>query len=61
MDNGQNFKGKDMQAFCKKFYITQTFSFVYYPQGNGKVERTNKILKTILAKIWDKNKQDWHE
>ena len=40
-----------MQVFCKKFYITQTFSSIYYPQGNGQVEATNKILKSILAKI----------
>jgi len=26
MDDGQNFKGKDMHAFCKKFHILQTFS-----------------------------------
>lgn len=54
MDNGQNFKGKDMQAFCKKFHITQTFSSIYYPQGNSQVEATNKTLKTILAKTWDR-------
>jgi len=61
MDNGPNLKGKDMQAFCKKFHITQTFSSVYYPQGNGQVEATNKILKSILSKTWDKYKRDWHE
>jgi len=31
MDNGPNLKGKDMQAFCKNFHITKTFSSVYYP------------------------------
>lgn len=61
MDNGQNFKGKDMQAFCKKFHIIQTFSLVYYPQGNRQAEETNKIFKSILSKTSDKYKKDWHE
>ena len=61
MDNDQNFKGKDMKAFCKKFHITEIFSSVYYPQGNGQAKVTNKILKSILAKTWDKYKRDWHE
>ena len=61
MDNGPNLKGKDMQGFCKKFHITQTFSSVYYSQGNGQVEATNKTLNSILAKTWDKYKRDWYE
>lgn len=35
MENGPNFKGKDMKAYCNKFHIMQTFSLVYYPKGNG--------------------------
>jgi len=61
MDNGPNFKGKDMKAFCKKFHIVQIFSSIYYPQGNGQTEATNKKIKSILAKTWDKYKKDWHE
>jgi len=61
MDNGSNLKGKDMQAFCKKFHITQTFSSIYYPQGNGQAKATNNTLKSILSKTWDKYKIDWHE
>lgn len=53
MDNGPNFKGKDMKAFCKMFHIMQTFSFIYYPQGNGKAEAINKKIKNILTKTWD--------
>jgi len=58
MDNSPNIKGKDMQAFYKKFHIIQTFSSIYYPQGNGQAEATNKTLKSILAKTWDKHKRD---
>ena len=61
MDNGRNFKGKEIKAFCKKFHIIQSFSSVYYPQGNGQVEATNKTIKIILSKNWDRYKRDWHE
>ena len=61
MDNGQNFKGKEMQDFCKKFHITKSFYSIYYPQGNDQAKATNKMLKSILAKTWDKYKRDWYE
>jgi len=51
MDNGANFTGKDVTKFCKKMKIDQRFSLVYYPQGNGQVEVTNKTIKKILAKM----------
>jgi len=51
MENSPNFKGKDMKAFYKKFHIAKTFSFIYYLQGNGLSEATNKIIKIILTKI----------
>lgn len=61
MENSPNFKGKDMKAFYKKFHIAKTFSFIYYLQGNGLSEATNKIIKIILTKIQDKYKKDWYE
>ena len=41
--------------------IEQRISSVYYPQGNGQAEATNKIIKKILAKTIKKNGRDWHE
>jgi hypothetical protein len=32
---------------------------VYYPQGNGLAEGTNKTLQTILRKIVEANRTDW--
>ena len=58
MENGPNFKGKIMKAFCKKFLIAQTFSSLYYPQGNGQAEASNKTIKSILTKIWEKYNKD---
>lgn len=39
----------------------QTFSPIYYPQGNIQEEATNKTLKSILSKTWDIYQKDWHE
>jgi hypothetical protein len=32
---------------------------VYYPEGNGLAESTNKTLQTILWKIVEANRTDW--
>jgi len=61
MDNGENFIGKDIIEFCKKMKIDQRFSSIYYPQGNGQAEATNKIIKKILAKTIQQNGRDWHD
>lgn len=36
LDNGMNFKNKDMKVFCKRYKIKHNFSMPYYLQGNGK-------------------------
>jgi len=61
MDNGENFIGNAIIEFCKKMKIDQRFSLVYYPQGNGQAEETNKTIKKILAKIIQHNGRDWHD
>jgi hypothetical protein len=33
---------------------------VYYPQGNGLVESSNKSLINIIKKVLDENKKSWH-
>ncbi len=32
-----------------------------YPQGNGQVKSTNKVLETLLTKLVNENKTDWDE
>ena len=32
----------------------------YYPQGNGLVESSNKILVNIIKKLLEDNKKSWH-
>jgi hypothetical protein len=36
-------------------------STTYYPQGNGQVESTNKVIGTLLTKLVSENKTDWDE
>ena len=61
MDNGTSLWGHLVRDFCKKFKIEQKNSTPYYPQGNGKVEATNKTIANILSKIVQKHGRDWHE
>jgi hypothetical protein len=36
-------------------------STTYYPQGNGQLKSTNKVLGTMLTKLVNENKTDWDE
>jgi len=41
IDNGKNFKNKQVLALCKGCHIQISFSTPYYPHGNGQDEATN--------------------
>ncbi|XP_042441319.1 uncharacterized protein LOC122026654 [Zingiber officinale] len=43
-DNGRQFQGKKIQAWCKGFGITQAFTSVAYPQSNGQTEVVNREI-----------------
>jgi len=45
MDNEQNFKGKEMKAYCNLFYKNNNFSSFYYIQGNDQEEELNKTYQ----------------
>ncbi|CAA0820095.1 Unknown protein, partial [Striga hermonthica] len=53
-DNGTQFNGKQIRAWCEDMKIDQHFASVAHPQANGQVEVTNRIilngLKTRLEK-----------
>ena len=59
-DNGGQFKNKDLKQLCKKFQIKQNWSSIYYPQGNGQAEASNKTLLKILHRTVHKSGKDWH-
>lgn len=59
-DNGGQFKNKDLRELCTKFRIIQHWSSIYYPQGNGQAEASNKTTVKILYITVHKSGRDWH-
>ena len=50
-DNGTPFINKDVKNLTEAYHIKHKQSTPYYPQGNGQVEATNKVILKILKKI----------
>ena len=48
-----------MAAVCKHLRIAQTRTSAYHPQGNGQVERFNRTLESMLAKVVSEHQTDW--
>lgn len=57
-DRGSEFINELMEAVTRIYDIHHVKTTAYHPQGNGQVERTNRTLKDILAKITPP-KGDW--
>jgi len=49
-DNRTPFINKDMKNLTKAYYIKHGRSTSYYPQGNGQVKATNRVILKILEK-----------
>ncbi|XP_073138204.1 uncharacterized protein [Henckelia pumila] len=47
-DNGRQFCGSKVRAWCQEMKIEQVFTSVAYPQGNGQVEVTNRTIVQAL-------------
>ena len=47
--------------FSHKYHINLNQSNAYYPQGNGLVESSNKILVKIIKMFLEDNKRSWHK
>jgi hypothetical protein len=60
-DNATTFKSKKIEKLCSDYNITLGHSTSYYPQGNGLVESSNKILVRIIKKMLQENKKAWHK
>ncbi|XP_042418192.1 uncharacterized protein K02A2.6-like [Zingiber officinale] len=51
-DNGRQFQGQKIHAWCKGFGITQSFASVAYPQRNGQTEVVNReIVRDLKVKL----------
>ena len=50
-DNETLFINKDMKGLIEAYHIKHKRSTPYYPQGNGQVEATNRVMLKILKKM----------
>ena len=60
-DNGQCFKANKWLDCAKTAGIEVRRTTPVYPQGNGKIERFNKTLKSLIAKAVNNDPKKWHE
>ena len=58
-DQGANLTGQVVSSLCKCLGITRTQTTAYHPQGNGQVERFNRTLEAMLAKVVKENQTNW--
>ena len=58
-DQGANLTSNLMAAVCKHLGIAQKRTSAYHPQGNGQVERLDRTLESMLAKVVSEHQTDW--
>ena len=58
-DQGANFCGEIINSMCQQLGIDRSRTTAYHPQGNGQVERFNRTLESMLAKVVTDNQKDW--
>jgi hypothetical protein len=59
-EQGSHFNNETIKILIVEFMITHQYeSTIYYPQGNGQMEFTNKTLKWIIIKLVNINLMDW--
>ncbi|XP_075492557.1 uncharacterized protein LOC142530619 [Primulina tabacum] len=47
-DNGRQFQGREITAWCQEMKIIQSFTSIAYPQANGQTEVVNRIIVQAL-------------
>ena len=60
-DQGPNFVSGVIQSLCDRLGIKHTQTTAYHPQGNGQVERFNRTLEDMLAKVISDDHRDWED
>ena len=60
-DNGLQFDSKAFRNYCGELGITNRYSTLTYPQGNGQTETVNKVIVNGLKKRLDDAKGKWVE
>ena len=56
-DNGLQFNSKSFKRYCCELGITNRYSTLAYPQGNGQAEAINKVIVSGLKKRLDDTKR----
>jgi transposase InsO family protein len=59
-DHGKHFENEIFVEISSRLGFSRKFASPYYPQSNGWVEEVNKVLKTMLQRMVNKNKTNWH-
>ncbi|XP_075492587.1 uncharacterized protein LOC142530651 [Primulina tabacum] len=60
-DNVRQFQGKGITSWCREMKITQSFTYVAYPQSNGQTEVVNRIIVQALKPRLQGKGKDWVE
>ncbi len=55
---GTHFINDVIHYLTNHFILKHSSCIVYYPQGNGQVETTNKDFGTLLTKLVNENQND---
>jgi len=58
---GVHFINDVIKYLTNHFLLKHVNSTTYYPQGNGQVESSKKVLETLLTKLINENKTYWDE
>ena len=59
-DQGRNFENLSIASLCNFFGVKKTHTSSYHPQGDGLVERSNRILLDMLRSYVDRE-EDWEQ
>ncbi len=60
-DRGGSFEAKVIKHICTMLGIKKSHTTPYHPQGDGKTERFNRSLLSMLRTLSPEEKQDWKE
>ena len=60
-DQGRNFESAVIKHLCQLANVQKSRTTPYHPQGNGKCERFNRTLLSMLGTLTDDQKSKWKQ
>ncbi|XP_075240958.1 uncharacterized protein LOC142336176 [Convolutriloba macropyga] len=60
-DQGARFSSELLLEVCKKFGIEKNRTSPYHPQGNGMVDRHNRVVADVISKYCANNPSSWDQ